>query len=452
MKELWHRYRAEYRKLLELGGPIMVTQFSVILLAFSDIIMVGHYSVNALAAAAFVNSLYLVPNVMLMGLSGGVTPLVGALYSQRDSRQAGRITRSAMQVNLLLAAIFTAIEAMVYFLLGHFGQPEELMPEIRSYYMVLLLVPLPMTVYNVLMQMCNGIENPSLPMWVTVFCILGNILGNWLLIYGVGVFPELGLLGAGISTVVARILGCLAILTCFWAGKRYREYREGFRHAVRLSKERSEVWRTSWPLMMQSGFECGLWAVSGVVIGWFGAVQLAAYQVVNTIGQLGFMVYMSFTTAVAIRVAYYAGQRNEAGAGTAARAGMHINLLLATFASLAFIFFGETLINLFINTGEEGAKGPAVVASALTLILPLVFYQYFDALQMTFCNAIRGTGQVKPLFWISLVSYILTGIPFLFLFGVGFGGGNIGAYWSFNIALLTACVMSIVTFRRIRFN
>ena len=452
MKELWNKYRDEYRKLLQRGGPIMVTQLSVILLAFSDTIMVGHYSVNALAAAAFVNSLFLVPNVMLMGLSGGVTPLVGALYAQGNRLEAGRITRSAMQVNMLVAAVFTAIEGAVYFLLGYFGQPEELLPEIRSYYLVLLMVPLSMTVYNVIMQMCNGIENPSLPMWVTVFCILFNILGNWLLIYGVWIFPELGLLGAGISTVAARILGALAIMVCFWTGKRYRQYREGFWKAVKMSRERLDVWRTSWPVMLQSGFECGLWAVSGIVIGWYGAVQLAAYQVVNTIGQLGFMVYMSFTTAVAIRVAFYAGQRNEAGAGAVARAGMHINLILATVASVVFLTFGPQLVNLFINTGEEAAKGPAVVASALTLIIPLMVYQYFDALQMTFCNAIRGTGQVKPLFWISLVSYILVGIPFLFLFAVGFDGGNIGAYWSFNIALLTACVMSIVIFRRIRFN
>lgn len=452
MKELWTKYKDEYRKLLELGGPILVTQLSVIALAFSDTIMVGHYSVNALAAAAFVNSLFLVPNVMLMGLSGGLTPMAGALHSQKNPCQVGRVTSAAMQVNLLVALAFTALEAAMYFLLDHFGQPADLMPETRSYYLVLLLVPLPMTVYNVIMQMCNGIENPSLPMWITLFCILFNILGNWLLIYGVGIFPELGLLGAGIATVTARIVGALAIVACFWFQKRYGSYREGVRHAFKLSKERIEVWRTSWPLMLQGGFECGLWSLSGVVIGWFGAVQLAAYQVVNTISQLGFMIYMSFTTAVAIRVAYYAGLRNEAGAGAVARAGMHINLILATLASLAFWIFGEHLINLFINTGEGNVQGDAVVASAMALILPLVVYQYFDALQLTFCNAIRGTGQVKPLFWISLTSYIFVGIPFLFLFAVGFDGGNIGAYWSFNIALLTACAMSIFIFRRIRFN
>lgn len=452
MKGLFSKYRDEYRKLLQLGGPILVTQISVIALAFSDTIMVGHYSVNALAASAFVNSLFLVMNVMLMGLSGGITPMVGALYSQRDSVQAGRVTRAAMQVNLLVALIFTALEAVMYFFLDYFGQPEELMPEIRPYYLILLLVPVPMTIYNVIMQMCNGIENPSLPMWITVFCILFNILFNWLLIYGVGIFPELGLLGAGIATAGARIVSCIGIMVCFLVRKRYSRYREGFRNALKLGKERLNVWRTSWPLMLQSGFECGLWSVSGVVIGWFGAVQLAAYQVVNTIGQLGFMIYMSFTTAVAIRVSFYAGRRNEAGAGAAARAGMHINLILATFASLGFLIFGEQLINIFINTGEEGAKGPAVVTSALTLILPLVVYQYFDALQLTFCNAIRGTGQVRPLFWISLVSYIIVGIPFLLLFAVGFAGGNIGAYWSFNIALLTACIMSMLIFRRIRFN
>ena len=187
-----------------------------------------------------------------------------------------------------------------------------------------------------------------------------------------------------------------------------------------------------------------------MVVGWFGPVQLAAYQVVNTISQLGFMVFMSFASAVAIRVAYYAGLRNEQGAGAVARAGLHVNLVLATIASLVFILFAEPLINIFINTSAEGAKGVEVIASATALILPLVVYHYFGASQLTFCNAIRGTGQVKYLLWISVTSYIAVGIPLLMLFATGFGGGNLGAYWSFNVALLCASMMSLRYFRRIR--
>ncbi len=109
MRKFWSKYKGEYRKLLELGSPILVTQLSVIVLAFSDTIMVGHYNVDSLAASAFVNSLYLIPNVMLMGLAGGVTPLAGSLYSQQKEEAAGGLTRLAMRVNLRMSLLFTAI-------------------------------------------------------------------------------------------------------------------------------------------------------------------------------------------------------------------------------------------------------------------------------------------------------------------------------------------------------
>ena len=330
MTGILRKYKEEYRKLLQLGGPILVTQLSVIVFAFSDTIMVGHYSVNALAAAAFVNSLFLVPNVMMMGLASGVTPLVGALYSQRKCREAGSITRSSLQVNIVMALICTLIMGLMYFMLPYMGQAPELLPQIRSYYLVLMLMPVPMAVYNVLAQSSNGIEYTSVPMWVTVGGILLNIFGNWVLIYGKLGFPEMGLLGAGIATVFGRVVAMVAMLAAFRKLHRYRDYQGGFTARCRRGAERVKAWKTSWPLMLQSGAECVLWTVGAVVVGWFGPVQLAAYQVVNTISQLGFMVFMSFASAVAIRVAYYAGLRNEQGAGAVARAGLHVNLVLAT--------------------------------------------------------------------------------------------------------------------------
>ena len=448
----WKTFMPEYGRLLRLGWPIMLSQLGVILLAFSDTLMVGHYGVGELAASAFVNSLYLVCNVMLIGLCGGVTPLVGALYSRGENRGVGRVTRAALQVNGLAALLFTILMIGVYFLLPYFGQEEGLMPLIKSYYLILLPQPLLIAFFFTIMQTCNGVSMTSLPMYVTLVMVGFNILGNWLLIYGVGGFPELGLLGAGIATIAARIVALGLLMTLFRCLRRFRSYQEGFLDGRGLKDMRRKVWVTSWPLMIQSGLECFLWSVGAVVVGWFGAVQLAAYQVVNTIGQLGFMIYMSFATAVTIRVANFAGLCDEEGAGRSARAGLHINILLATAASLLFIFTARWLITIFVNTDAGATDGAAVVASALTLVWPLVLYQYMDAVQLTMCNAIRGTSQVKPLMWISLISYVIVGVPMLLLFAVGFDMGNSGAYWSFNIALLAASILAVWVFKRIRFE
>lgn len=437
------KYRDEYRRLFALGLPVLATQLGVILVAFTDTIMVGAYGKEELAAAAFVNSLYLIPMVMLMGLAAGITPLVGALFGRGDFSEPGRVARAGVQINLIVAALFTAIMGAVYFFLDRFGQPAELLPLIRTYYLILLATPLPMAVFNSCMQTANGLTDTSTPMWCILLSVAVNILFNWLLIYGHFGFPRLGLAGAGYATLLARIVSLVSILLVFALSRRYRPYHAGFRRAGTLGVLRRKVWSTSYPVMIQNGIETSLWSLGAVVCGWFGVVQLASYQVVNTIGQLGFMTYMSFGVAVSIRVANFTGVLDEKGAGLAARAGLHLNMLLATVASLIFLVGGTRLLHLFSPDAD-------VIAAAMILLPPLAVYQYCDAIQLTFCNAIRGTSQVKPLLWISLISYVVIGIPVLLLFAVAFDWEYLGVYYSFDVALLIASVLAYFVFKRIK--
>ena len=89
-----------------------------------------------------------------------------------------------------------------------------------------------------------------------------------------------------------------------------------------------------------------------------------------------------------------------------------------------------------------------MTASAVTLIVPLVIYQYLDAAQLTYANALRGTSEVKPLLWISLVSYIAVGIPLMMCLAVVADMGNVGVYYSFTGALLCAALLFRAAFRR----
>lgn len=439
----WARYRSEYVELCKLGFPVLLTQLGVIVMSFADTMMVGAYSTEALASSAFVNSLFLIPLVMLSGLAAGITPLVGALYTREDDYSMGRITRAGLQINAIVSVVFSAIMGTLYFFLDRFGQPEELLPLIRPYYLTLLGTLVPMSLFNALSQTSNGMTDTRTPMWCILGSIAVNIFGNWLLIFGHMGCPRLGLTGAGIATVIARVAGLVAMVIFMTNMKRYRATRAGFLAKASLGKERRKVWDTSYPVMIQTGVECSLWSFGAVVCGWFGKIQLAAYQVVNTIGQLGFMTYMSFGVAVSVRVANYTGLHDELGAGLTARAGLHLNLVLATLASLLIWLCARPLIGFFTDD-------PLVMDAGMLFIVPLVLYQYLDAAQLTFMNAIRGTSQVKPLLWIAIVSYIVIGVPVLLLFAVTIDWESIGVYYSFDVALLAAAVLATIVFKRIK--
>ena len=161
----------------------------------------------------------------------------------------------------------------------------------------------------------------------------------------------------------------------------------------------------------------------------------------NTIGQLGFMIYMSFGWATSIKVANFTGQNNFKAVRSVTRVGLHIILVLATISSLAFLFFTDEMVQYF--TPEED-----VAAYAMLLIAPLVLYQYCDGIQLTYINALRGTSKVKPLLWISIVSYILVGISLLWVLAIGFDMETVGVYYSFSGALLSAAILLVITFRK----
>lgn len=434
------RLLEDYKSLLRLGLPLLVTQVGVIVVSFADTMMVGSYGTPQLAAAAFVNSLFLVGIVLMLGFAGGITPLVGAAFGRGDEKDAGTIMRSGLILNITISVGLTILMSGVYFLLPWMGQEEALLPLIRSYYRIILLTMIPMSIFNCCQQTANGLTDTATPMWIMIGGNILNIIGNYILIFGHFGAPELGLDGAGISTLTARWLMAAVIVAEFALRRRYGAVRRGcLTKAPRTLY--GKVWRTSYPIMVQSGVECMLWSFGAVVCGWFGALQLASYQVVNTIGQLGFMIYMSFAIASSIRVANFTGVHDMEGVKRTALAGLNIIMALATIASAFFLTVGSWIVSLFTTD-------PLVEAAAMPLIIPLVLYQYCDAVQLNYANALRGTSEVKPLLWVSVISYIVIGVPVLLFLACTLDMGNIGVYYSFSAALLAAAIMLRYYFRK----
>lgn len=434
----------DYKQIARLGLPILVGQLGMVATGFADNIMVGRYSTEALASASFVNNLFNCVVFCIIGFTYGILPLVGALFGdgERQSGKIGGLMRNALAVNIVFTVLLTAIMTVVYFNLHRMGQPEELLPYIRPYFLLFLFGLLPISVFNVFAQWSYGIRNTLMPMWVVLAANVLNVAGNYLLIYGKFGCPELGLTGAGIATLAARMLCAVSILCVFGFRSSYRPFREGFVSA-RLSRDAvKRVWGTSLPVSMQMTFESGSFSFAAIVAGWIGTIALASYQVIVITGTLGFCLYYAVGSAIAVLVS------NEASAGGSASAmrrvawsGYHVMLFVASCSTFTFIFFARYIINVFTSDAQ-------VLATTITLIIPLVVYQLGDATQITFANALRGTSKVMPMLWIAFVSYIVIGLPATYLMAIPAGGGVYGIVMSFSVSLFTAGALFLVYFLR----
>lgn len=428
-------YKADYVAVMKLGLPILVGQLGMIVVGFADNIMVGRYSTAALASASFVNNLFNVAIFACVGFTYGLTPLVGSLFTQQRFRAIGSLLRTGVYLNILFALLVTAVMLGLYLMVDRLGQPDELLPLIRPYFRLYLAGLVPVALFNVFAQWAYGINRTAMPMWIILGANVVNLIGNYLLIYGNCGCPELGLYGAGLSTLVARWLCPLMIAGVFMSLRRYRGYRDGFVERVGVTGQQMRVvFRTSMPVSLQLAFESGSFSFAAVMAGWLGAVSLAAFQVIVITGTLGFCVYYSIGSAVSVLVANASGLADRAGMRRIAFSGYHIILAMATVSSAIFIFFGSIVIKAFTDDQE-------VLLLASTLIFPLVLYQYADATQINFANALRGTSNVMPMLWIAFVSYVVIGVPATYLIAFPAGLGTYGIILSFSVSLIVAAVL-----------
>lgn len=430
-------YLAYYKQIAKLGLPILIGQLGMIITAFADNIMVGHYSTIALASASFVNNVFNVAMFCLIGFTYGILPLVGLLNG--DKRAIGSMMRLAVRVNLLFSLIIMGLMCTLYFCLDYLGQPPELLPTIRPYYLLTLASMLPVCLTNAFSQWSYGIKNTVMPMWIILAANVFNIIGNYALIFGHAGLPEMGLTGAGISTLISRVGAAAVLAGWFFFGRGNSEYRAGWRSGC--SGRARKIWHISMPVSLQMTFESGSFSVAAIMAGWLGAVPLAAFQIIVIIGTLGFCLYYGVGSAVCVLVSNHAGEGDVPGMRKAGWAGYHAMLAVATCSTLIFIFFARPLMHAF-------TEDPAVLTAAMALLIPLALYQLGDATQVTFANALRGTSHVMPMLWIAFVSYIIIGIPATWVLAFPCGLGLYGIILSFSVSLFLAGALFLTFFLR----
>ncbi|MDD6592670.1 MAG: MATE family efflux transporter [Bacteroidales bacterium] len=432
---------SHYSATLRLGVPIAIGQLGVIILGFADTLMVGRYSTDALAASAFVNNLFTLFTFLLMGYSYGLTPIVSALFGQGKQAEAGEQLKPALLSGTVFCLLLMAVWGIAFFNLEHFGQPDELLPLIRPYFLVILVSMIFVMLYNELRQFTDGLTHTTLGMYTLMIGNALNIVGNWLLIYGPGPFPEMGLLGAGIATLLARVLMVVLMVAALWWKKGYAPYREGFARCRASLDGMRAIVRASLPIAIQMGLECAAFTMSAVMAGWVGKVELAAYQVMVTIGTLGFLLYYSFGAGTSIRVANFYGQHDRTNVFHAGAAGRNLLFLMAACSSLLIYLLAEPLIRVFTTD-------TAVIAISLSLIPFLVLYQFADAMQICYANILRGTGHVLAMVRIAIISYLIVNIPAAFILGFSLGWGVKGIFLAFFIGLFTAATLFFKEYRK----
>lgn len=128
-----------YRDLSSLGVPIIIGQIGTIVMSFADTLMIGHHSTLELAAASFVNNMFVLVIIMALGYSYSITPVVGSQYGINDYRGIGQTLKNGVVANLGISVVLIGAMTLLYLNIARLGLPSELIPLMRPYFLVQLV-------------------------------------------------------------------------------------------------------------------------------------------------------------------------------------------------------------------------------------------------------------------------------------------------------------------------
>ena len=447
----WSTYyrscQEHFRPLLRLGLPVIIGQVGLILVGFADNVMVSHHSLSELAAASFVNNFLNLVIIFGMGFSYGLTPLVATNKEWGRLDQVAHYLGHSFLLNLLIALLIGGGLFLLEGSLGTFNLSEELRPIALPYYRIQILGFMVVMLFNTFKQYTEGMGDTQIPMYIT---LAGNVLNiglNYLLIYGKGGFPEWGLYGAGLSTLVSRVVMLIAIVAVTALLPRYRKildrvkslhwsWREGLVPLLRLGT----------PVALQMGMEAASFSVAVILVARISTAALAAHQIIATISTLGFMVYYGIGAATAIRSSTLLAQGERRETRYVASAGVYLCLFVAAVMMPLLVLCREPVVRLF-NADLSVAE-----ATYLALI-PLCLYQIGDALQIVYANALRGISRVAMLAPAAALCHLIVAptMAWLFGFGVGLEGNGpqlMGVWFAFPVSLTLLGLILRYSFRR----
>ena len=437
-------YKEQYKANLRLALPVVLTQLGQILTQFADNLMVGRYGGDdpvPLAAVSFGGAVFFLFFITAIGVALGMTPLVGELFARGDREQSAKLLHNGILFYTLLGIGVTLAQYAVIPFMYRLGQPAEVVDAAIPYYRMLALSMPFVMLFFAFKQFLEGVGNTKAEMAATIVANAANIVLNWIFIYGRCGFAQMGAEGAGLATLLARILAMALMIGYFCSRRRYRSYLDGF--SLRNCSRRSirQLLRMGLPIGSQMFLETSAFIGTGIMMGWFGTLALSANQIAITLGNCAFMIVTSIGAATTFRVSHCYGARSIGELSLAAKASFHLVLIWNILAATVFITLRHWIPTLFTTNAE-------VIAITSELMFFVALYQLSDGVQNVSVGILRGIQDVKVIMPIAFVSYWLLNLPVGYLFGFTLGMGPSGLFLGFSFGLSAAAVLMILRIRR----
>lgn len=432
---------SQLRPLVRLAMPVAISQVSDMVTVAADTIMVGRMGTLPLAAVTLGNSITIIGLLFAEGFTIAITPMAGASYARRDMADMARQVRSGSIVSGGMAILITAVLLVLSVFLDRFGAPPDVVELARPFYIWIALSILPRIAFGVFKQTAEAMSNTRVALIVSIVSNIANVAMNWVFIYGNLGMPAMGAAGAGLSTFLSRVLMVAIVLWIFTSSPFFLHLREALHSTAHTSvRQLREAFAMGLSIAGQIVLEIAAFALGAVMMGWLGAVPLAAHQVAMNLAAFTFMVALGISSAVTIRISHFRGLRDRTNLKAAGIAALLLVLGYNVVTAIVFLTLRHWLPTWY-------STDPAVVVLASNLLIFAGMFQLFDGVQCVALGILRGMADVRVPTLLSLVAYGCISLPVSYLCAFTLGMGPGGIWIGYLTGLMTAAAAYLIRFR-----
>ncbi|HHT9079232.1 TPA: MATE family efflux transporter [Flavobacterium psychrophilum] len=414
------QYTKEFSENIKLAYPVILGMLGHTLIGIVDNLMVGNLGSTELAAVSLGNSFIFIGMSIGIGFSTAITPIIAEADAAKDDKKI----RSTFHHGLFLCTIIGVILFMLIvlskpiMLLMH--QPKAVVDLAAPYIDWVAFSLIPVIIYQGYKQFADGLSKTKYSMYAIFFTNVVHVFFNYVLIYGIWIFPKLGIIGAALGTVISRII--MVVFMHFMLRKN-NEMKKYFKHFSFKEIRKSAIKKIinlGFPSAMQMLFEVTLFTAAIWLSGSIGKNHQAANQIALTLATTTFMFAMGLNVTAMIRVSNQKGLNDYKNLIIVAKSIFILAIILETIFALVFIVFHNFLPHLFLNMNDanQALDNIEIIKITAQLLLVAAIFQISDGIQVVVLGALRGLQDVKIPMYITFIAYWVVGFPISFYLGL----------------------------------
>jgi MATE family multidrug resistance protein len=419
------------KELCALAMPMIMGNLGIILIGAGSVFVAAKHSTDTLAAISIANSIIACIFMFGIGLLASVSPLLSNYRGRKEG--AKKYLLPTIAFALILAFFSMIIILLSVSLIEKIGFEPKLMPVIKQFMIISAFSTFGGYLHAALKEYLQAFEIVFFPNFIAVISVFLNILLSFVLVFGWFGLPALGAVGIAIACLLTRTFEGLCLLIFCLSFIRIQKFND-FRYYQNLIK-------IGFPIAMAILFEFLAFNIVTIIMGKVSGVYAAGHNILLTITTATFMIPVSISTAIAVKVGFANGAKNIVDLKGYSLAGTLISVGFMSFCAAGFIFFPNFFINIFTND-------PTLVKICVPIMLLAGIFQVFDGLQVSLSGIFKGIKQTNTVMIGDLFAYWVIGLPLGFLLAFHYKMNLYGFWIGLTLSIFSLSMILLLILMR----